>query len=192
MLSLPYRQTIQYISPSSQNNKSRLSSTSCSTSDGFGSKTVRFRLSESLYIEPPCTPDPPIEKSDLFYTKEELYRLGLECDCIVNNCIKEMYCLNSVDDLDSPIRGLEAQVLTPDHYRRGYTRKCSFAAVLNEQQRQRKECIFEPESLARLYMIFSRWTKIKARLAGQQDAQIAAKILSESRRDTTSDDNDEQ
>jgi hypothetical protein len=126
-----------------------------SSSRGSKSKKVRFRVSQFTYFEPPPATLPPINTSELFYTKEELAEICSENRAILR-CIQlgDAYC-RFCDDVNSPTRGLEDRSWEGAR-RRFWNQRNACRAVLQEQERQQKEDIYEPEALADIYSLFSK------------------------------------
>jgi hypothetical protein len=129
-------------------------------------------------VEPSPLTLSTIRKSDLYYTKEELEDICLENRAILRCMQRDAYCcVWCDDDMSSPTRGLEDRTWEGS-CRRFWNQRNACKAVLQEQERQRKGDIYEPEAMAKIYSFFSKRCKTEAKIIGTKDAGVAKKAAS--------------
>lgn len=148
-----------------------------SSSKSTTKRKVHFRISQFSYVEPEHLEAPPLAVSDLFYTKQELENIHLENNAIITCLEADSYCLFS-DDVSSPTRGLEDRTRQGARRRFWHQQQAS-RIVMREQARQRREGIWEPETIAQLYSLFSQGSRSDARKIGKKDAIVAKKAIEE-------------
>lgn len=119
--------------------------------------------------------EPPLPISDLFYTKEGLEHIHMENRAIITCLEADSYCLFS-DDISSPTRGLEDRTRDGSR-RRFWHQQQALRVVMQEQARQRREGIWDPETIAQFYSLLSQGARREARWMGTKDAILAKKVL---------------
>lgn len=131
-------------------------------------------------MNPPPPPEPPIENSELYYTAAEYQKINAENQTIIAHT---RIFGNPHKLVESPVRGLEDMAAKKTtHHQIEHIHRDTLNAVLNEQRYQRmrggKMLLrnFDDGAIAEKSKKVSKWSRIRAKLLGDQDARVAMKV----------------